>query len=46
MFDIIVQKLAFYVEEGAGRLNSLRTIALREAAAYALTSCKGAIVLY
>jgi len=36
----------FYAEKRAGsRLNSLRTMALREAAAHALTSCKGAVVL-
>ena len=37
---------SFYIEDGAGsRLNSLRTMALREAAAHVLTSCKGAVVL-
>jgi len=37
----------FYIENGAGsRLNSLRTMALREAATYALTSYKGAVILY
>jgi len=36
----------FYVEDGAGsRINSLRTMALREAAAHALTSSKGAVIL-
>jgi len=37
----------FYIENSIdSRLNSLRTIALREAATYALTSYKGAIILY
>jgi len=37
----------FYIEKHAGsKLNSLRTIARREVAAYALTSCKGTIILY
>jgi len=36
----------FYAEKRAGsRLNSLRTMAFREAAAHTLTSYKGAVVL-